>query len=85
MANVANFVDSPEQAQARDQWAADFARDLDQGLGAQYVNFVAKERDGEGRVAYPAATRDRLQAVKEQYDPDNLFSRWYLGDGRSGR
>lgn len=79
MANVANFVDAPEQAQARDQWAADFARDLDQGLGAQYVNFVGPEGDGEGREAYPETTRKRLLEVKRRYDPDNVFTRWYYG------
>jgi FAD/FMN-containing dehydrogenase len=78
MANVANFVDGPETVDAREQWAAELARELDQGLGAQYVNFVGPEGDSEGRVAYPTATRERLLAVKERYDPDTVFSRCYL-------
>jgi hypothetical protein len=38
-----------------------------------YVNFLEREGADRIRDAYPAATYARLAAVKQQYDPENLF------------
>ena len=38
-----------------------------------YSNFLADEGDARLRQAYPAATYDRLAAVKRRVDPDNVF------------
>jgi FAD/FMN-containing dehydrogenase len=39
-----------------------------------YVNSLADEAEGGGvRAAYYAATLERLTALKDRYDPDNVF------------
>ena len=38
-----------------------------------YVNFINHEGADAVKSAYPAATYERLRAVKRQYDPQNLF------------
>jgi FAD/FMN-containing dehydrogenase len=38
-----------------------------------YANFVGAESEDRVRDAYPAATYQRLAAIKRQYDPANLF------------
>jgi FAD/FMN-containing dehydrogenase len=50
----------------------DWARTVPGPLGGRsYVNFTGEpDRD---RGSYPPATYDRLVAVKDRYDPDNLF------------
>jgi FAD/FMN-containing dehydrogenase len=42
--------------------------------GGAYLNFFDAD-DGEGRIraAYGDATYERLVALKDQYDPDNVF------------
>jgi FAD/FMN-containing dehydrogenase len=42
------------------------------GKGEMYVNF-AGEGDGGAHASYPPSIYARLQAVKDQYDPVNLF------------
>jgi len=73
MANLAAFYTSPEEKQVREKWLADFAAALDQGLPGAYVNFLNDEGEERVRAAYPAATWERLAAVKARYDPTNLF------------
>jgi FAD/FMN-containing dehydrogenase len=41
--------------------------------GGVYLNFVGQEGDERIRAAYGDANLRRLQAVKERYDPDNVF------------
>jgi len=62
--------DGGRVAEARD-WVGRTADALGLG-GAAYVNFVADPGAGAGD-AYPPATLRRLQAVKRQVDPANLF------------
>jgi FAD/FMN-containing dehydrogenase len=58
------------------QWVADFMAALSAGqTPGVYVNFLADEGAERVRQAYPGATWDRLLAIKQQYDPDNLFRR----------
>lgn len=40
---------------------------------AAYVNFTGEASEDRVRASYPKATYDRLAAVKERYDPSNLF------------
>ena len=40
---------------------------------AAYVNFLADEGERGVHEAYPPATYDRLVALKNQYDPTDLF------------
>ncbi len=65
---------APELAGLAEQqaWVDDLSGRLQQGPGA-YPGFLGV--DGQQRIleAYPAATYERLVALKRQYDPANLF------------
>lgn len=69
LACMGTGADGMDQAES---WADSTLGVLDQGDPAAFVNFV-----GLGpltaRDAYPAATWERLGAVKAEYDPGNLF------------
>lgn len=43
------------------------------GKGETYVNFAGEGGDDNVRTSYPPAIYGRLQAVKNQYDPFNVF------------
>jgi FAD/FMN-containing dehydrogenase len=73
MANVAALYQSPDEAAVHTAWVNDFAAVLTQGEPAAYVNFLADEGPARVRQAYPPATWDRLAAIKQRYDPTNLF------------
>src|SRR4051794_2168116 len=62
----------PADAEAHTGWARDVvAAAADASTGRAYVNFLGDE--GAGRTAYGAATYARLAALKEAYDPTNVF------------
>lgn len=60
----------PEQVEwaraARDAMAA-------YGSGRTYVNFTGDVAGDKARMSYPPDTYARLQAVKDEYDPTNVF------------
>ena len=71
LAVLVNFYDgTPEDRARRQAWVDEFAGAMDQGVGGAYVNFLTTEGP---RTAYPGATWDRLVAIKQRYDPTNLF------------
>src|SRR2546423_5192887 len=71
LAQLVNFYDGTPQDYARRRaWVDEFADAVDQGVAGAYVNFVTIEG---ARVAYPDATWERLAAIKQRYDPTNLF------------
>jgi FAD/FMN-containing dehydrogenase len=43
------------------------------GKGETYVNFTGEEDKSNVRASYSPAIYARLQAVKDQYDPYNVF------------
>jgi len=56
--------------------AMEWARAATEGLGpdaATYVNFTGEGDQDRVRAAYPKDTYERLVAVKDRYDPTNLF------------
>ncbi|NUR72574.1 MAG: FAD-binding oxidoreductase [Hamadaea sp.] len=74
MVNLAAFYTSPADRIAKHEWITSFRDQLETGMPRAYVGFVADADNPERvRAAYPAATYDRLVAVKQQYDPANLF------------
>jgi hypothetical protein len=73
LVNVASFYTGPEDRDRRQAWVEGIAAALRQDDGGAYVNFLADEGQERIRAAYPAATWDRLAAIKARYDPDNLF------------
>jgi FAD/FMN-containing dehydrogenase len=73
MVNVTAMDDSPEEAPEHKAWASSLATALSDGTAAAYVGFLGDEGEQGVRRAYPPATLDRLDQVKRQYDPDDLF------------
>jgi hypothetical protein len=54
------------------QWASSASAALGPDA-ASYVNFTGEASDQYVRASYPPATYARLTAVKDRYDPTNLF------------
>jgi FAD/FMN-containing dehydrogenase len=73
MVNLAAFYDGPEDRAVREAWVEDFAAALHQRDSGAYVNFLGDEGGARVREAYPGSTWDRLVAIKNRYDPTNLF------------
>jgi hypothetical protein len=73
MAIVVNFYEGADDWPVRRAWVDEFVAAIDQGVPGAYVNFVGDEGEAGVRAAYPAATWERLAAVKARYDPANVF------------
>ena len=73
LVNVAAVYQRADEAAAHESWVTRFARMLQRGDAAVYVNFLGQENDARVRDAYPGPTWDRLATVKARYDPTNLF------------
>ena len=70
----ANWED-PTASRTNIEWARELARDLEPfSRGRSYLNFAGLGEGGERlvRAAY-GPNYDRLRALKQQYDPDNVF------------
>ncbi|MBA3414578.1 MAG: FAD-binding oxidoreductase [Chloroflexia bacterium] len=73
VAIIGVWLDAAEDAAAHQAWTAALWKKLrPEGQGV-YVNFLENEGVDRIREAYPGVTFERLQAVKRQYDPENLF------------
>ena len=75
MAALAALVETRDELPAHEDWVIRFASSLLQDDRGAYVNFVLDEGPERVRAAYPGATWDRLVAIKDRYDPTNLFHR----------
>jgi hypothetical protein len=73
MVNVASFFLGPDDQPVREAWVSEFSAALKQDDDGAYVGFLADEGPDRIRAAYPGPTWDRLVAVKNRYDPTNLF------------
>jgi FAD/FMN-containing dehydrogenase len=73
----------PAQAEAHISWAREVIEAAaDASTGRAYVNFLGDS--DAGRSSYDEETYARLQALKRQYDPDNVFARNQNIDPRAG-
>jgi FAD/FMN-containing dehydrogenase len=73
MVNVAAMYQHPEEGSIHEAWATGLAAALRQGQPAAYAGFLTDEGEARIREAYPGSTWDRLAAIKDRYDPANLF------------
>jgi FAD/FMN-containing dehydrogenase len=72
---ILNVVARTPDADGYDE-VVEWARSSASSLGpdaASYVNFTGETNEDIVRASYPAPTYDRLVAVKNTYDPTNLF------------
>jgi len=76
MVSAAAIVQDPDERGEADSWTSEtmgvFRRDQP---SAAYVGFLADEGEERIHEAYPDPTWERLAAIKEHYDPTNLFHR----------
>ena len=75
MSVIAALVASPDELPAQEAWVEALVAELEQSDHGAYVNFVVDEGPERVRDAYPGATWDRLVAIKDRYDPTNVFRR----------
>jgi FAD/FMN-containing dehydrogenase len=73
MVNLATLYEKPEEKATHEAWVSEFAAGLKQGDNGAYVNFLGDEGESRIRAAYPGGTWDRLEAIKQRYDPANVF------------
>ncbi|MEZ4616204.1 MAG: BBE domain-containing protein [Caldilineaceae bacterium] len=63
--------DDPEESEQYISWARDYIKSLQPySAGGLYTNFAS---DPEAAQAAFGANQQRLVAIKNKYDPDNLF------------
>jgi FAD binding domain/Berberine and berberine like len=71
---LVNMVHGAEaDAAAANRWTREVARDLYQGDGGAYVNFLGPDDTHQVESAYPGQTLKKLRRIKAAYDPTNLF------------
>jgi FAD/FMN-containing dehydrogenase len=73
--NVIGKWPADTSGNANVEWARDVVASMEEfGTGRAYVNFLGDSEDTDRlRTAYGAETYDRLVAVKDRWDPDNVF------------
>jgi hypothetical protein len=76
MVSVASLYEQREERPEHEAWVNGLMDDLrkDQPAAA-YVGFLADEGTERVHEAYPRPTWERLAAIKDHYDPTNLFHR----------
>jgi FAD/FMN-containing dehydrogenase len=71
--SVAAMYEHSSEAATHQTWVDDFAAILGERESGVYVGFLRDEGEARIRKAYPGTTLDRLVAIKNRYDPTNLF------------
>ena len=77
MLSIDSIWEDAAEDEAQLAWSRSFWADMKHySDGRAYLNFAGLGEEGEGlvRTSYGAANYQRLQALKDQYDPGNLFS-----------
>jgi FAD/FMN-containing dehydrogenase len=66
--------EGPEGTEENIAWARGFRRDIARyANGGIYLNFIGDEGEDRIRAAFGDEKYRRLQAIKGEYDPDNVF------------
>jgi FAD/FMN-containing dehydrogenase len=73
LTNVATFYTGPIDYEKRKTWVDETVQKIHQGDIGAYVGFLGDEGQKRVQAAYPGTTWDKLQKIKTQYDPTNLF------------
>lgn len=73
MVNLAALYNQPEEKEKHEARVANFENAIRQSDHGVYVNFLGDEGEDKIRAAYPGGAWDKLVAVKNRYDPTNLF------------
>lgn len=73
LTNIAAFYTTPEDKKIREAWVTEMAAMLSQGDEGMYVGFIGDVGEQQVHAAYPKEILKKLQAVKQTYDPNNLF------------
>jgi len=75
MVSIMSGFMEPEMEEAATAWNRSLFAVLEPKATGVYANFLEDEGDERIRVAYPAASYERLARIKRRYDPANLFHR----------
>ena len=73
VAAIGVWLDPTEDAVMHQTWVHGLWQQIRQDEAGVYVNFLENEGTDRTRAAYSRATFERLAAVKQAYDPRNLF------------
>jgi FAD/FMN-containing dehydrogenase len=73
VAVIAIWLDAAEDAAVHTAWTNSLWQTIRPEGSGVYVNFLESEGAARVRDAYPPATFARLAAIKQQYDPRNMF------------
>jgi FAD/FMN-containing dehydrogenase len=73
VAIIGLWLDPDEDVAKHAAWTAALWQAIRHEGRGVYVNFLEREGPDRVREAYPPATYDRLAAIKQRYDPGNLF------------
>ena len=71
---VTTFVGPQPVIDAARPAMADLWDSLGPHVSGAYANFLTTATDDDVAAVYPNGTYERLVAVKQEYDPDNLFA-----------
>jgi FAD/FMN-containing dehydrogenase len=72
LAIITRWLD-PSEADRHIAWARQVHESIKPFTAGTYVNYLGQEGDARVRQAYGGATYDRLVALKNTYDPTNIF------------
>ncbi|MBL7257611.1 FAD-binding oxidoreductase [Paractinoplanes lichenicola] len=73
MIAAAAVYPGPAQAEEQAAWLTGLVGELKHTQHGAYVNFTHEDAQERIHESYPAATYDRLAAIKRRYDPGNMF------------
>jgi hypothetical protein len=71
--NIVAATTTPEGFDAEREWVRGFWSDLEPHNVGAYVNFLMEEGEERVRRSYGPEKYARLQQLKRQYDPENVF------------